>query len=67
MKWMAKNSKPGRPGWYYTRNTGGTSIAARYYDDSAGGSWWTSTARNGWQPNDSFIEWLQVPGISDCQ
>lgn len=68
-KWMAKNSKPIRPGWHYTRNHNG-SIAARYYDDTPtanGGTWWTATARNGWKPNDSFVEWMNIPGISDKQ
>jgi len=64
-KWMGKNAKPPRAGWHYTKNHDG-SIAARYFDDSDA-SWWVSTARNGWTPNDSFTEWLNVPGVSDRQ
>jgi len=58
-KWMSKNSKPSCSMWFYTRNEDG-SIASRYYDDSDD-SWWTSNARDGWTPNNSFVEWLLVP------
>jgi hypothetical protein len=64
---MSKNAKPKRPGWHYTHNLDGRTISARYYDDSKGGIWWCSNARDGWTPNNSFIDWLNIPGVSDAQ
>lgn len=61
-RWMAKNAKPARAGWHHVRESDG-SYGARYYDDSAEGSWWATTARDGWTPNDSFVDWLLVPEI----
>lgn len=60
--WKSKNSTPPMPGWYYVHNLDG-SVGSRYYDDSAGGSWWHSNARDGWTPNDSFVDWLLIPSI----
>ena len=60
-KWMGKNSHPPMGRWYYTRNHDG-SVASRYYDDS-GDSWWCASAKYGFTPNDSFIEWLWVPEV----
>lgn len=60
--WKSKNSTPLMPGWYYVHNLDG-SIGSRYFDDSSGGSWWHSTARDGWTPNDSFVDWLLIPSI----
>jgi hypothetical protein len=64
-RWVEKYYVPKRAGWHYTRNLDGT-ISARCFDDSKQ-SWWTSNARDGWTPNDSFTEWLQVPGVSENQ
>jgi hypothetical protein len=64
-RWVEKYYAPKRAGWHYTRNLDGT-ISARYFDDGKQ-SWWTSNARDGWTPNDSFTEWLQVPGVSENQ
>lgn len=58
-KWMGKNSKPEKAGWYYVRHLDG-SLSSRYFDDSQGGSWWNATAWDGFTPNDSFVEWLLV-------
>lgn len=60
--WKSKNSTPPMPGWYYVHNFDG-SVGSRYYDDSCGGSWWHSNARDGWTPNDSFVDWLLIPSI----
>lgn len=65
MKWMGKNARPACAGWYYTKNQRG-SVSARYFDDS-NGIWHFVTAHDGWTPNDSFTEWLNVPGVSDRQ
>jgi hypothetical protein len=64
-RWVEKYYVPKRSGWHYTRNLDGT-ISARYFDDSRQ-SWWVSNAIFGWTPNDSFTEWLQVPGVSENQ
>lgn len=64
--WRAKNAKPPRPGWYYVRGPQNERGQALYFDDTpraTGGSWWHSTAANGWTPNDTFSEWLLVPEI----
>jgi hypothetical protein len=61
MKWMSKNSKPKYHGWHYVKQE--RNIGMRYYD----GAWWYSNARDGFTPNDSFIEWLNIPNVSDKQ
>lgn len=61
-RWMSKNAKPEMSGWFYVHNLDG-SLSSRYYDDSGKGSWWNSTARDGWTQNNSFIDWLLIPEI----
>jgi hypothetical protein len=56
--WRPKNAKPAKHGWHYVRYVNGKT-GMRYYD----GTWWNSTARDGWTPNDSFSEWMHVPRI----
>jgi hypothetical protein len=62
MNWRPKNAKPPKAGWYYVHDLNGD-VSSRYYDDSDGGSWWYATARDGWTPNDSFVDWLLIPEI----
>lgn len=67
MKWMPKNSKPAKPGWHYVREvTPRLCVGIRYFDDSKDGSWWAA-CKDGIVPNDTFFDWLNVPGISDRQ
>lgn len=71
MKWMPKNARPPRPGWHYVRETWPRlCVGVRYYDDSSGG-WWavSKDAKNDGAlvPNETFFDWLNIPGISDRQ
>ncbi len=70
-KWRARNSNPPHAGWYYVRpfDRGpapnpvdpGVNSGIRYFDDSDG-TWWLPR-REGLTPNDSFSEWLFIPGL----
>ena len=65
MRWKPKNAKPPTAGWYYVRPVfsvkNNVKCSIRYYDDS-NSSWWMPSA-NGMNPNDSFSEWLLIPGL----
>ncbi len=57
-KWMPKNAKPNVSGWYYVKAVEFDYPSMRYYDNS-NSSWWYPH-RLGFEPNDSFSEWLNV-------
>lgn len=63
MKWFSKNANPTESGFYYVRQE--RNIGVRYFDNSTV-SWWLISAK-GPAPNDSFIEWLHVEGVSNRQ
>lgn len=68
MPWIGKKAKPTFSGYHYVRsrlNKPGQ-VSIRYFDDSNGGSWWLP-GNAGFTPNDSFYEWLTIPGISNSQ
>jgi len=64
MKWLPLNSIPSKPGWFHVRDAPGGKIGIRYWD---GKCWNAVNARDGFTPNDSFVEWLLIFGISRNQ
>jgi hypothetical protein len=62
IKWMGKNSKPKRAGWYYTKTTAPKYVVCRYYDDTDD-SWSVAVGTDGFVPNNSFSQWLWVEEI----
>ena len=62
LKWMGKNAKPSKMGWYYVRNIDST-ISIRHYEEDNGGSWWYPSPQYGYKPNDSFVEWALIPEL----
>ncbi len=65
MKWKSINSIPAHCGWFYVRDMRGT-VSIRYFDDTEK-TWWFPSRRDGIRPNNSFVEWLSIKGVSDKQ
>ena len=69
--WMPKRTDPNQAGWYYVKEcTDRPCVGVRYFDDS-NQTWWSVSkdAKNDGAlvPNESFYDWLTIPGVSDRQ
>jgi len=71
LRFMGKNSLPKRSGWYYVREVVNRKcIGLRYFDDS--NSTWYAISKDCKNdgllvPNDSFHDWLNIPGVTNHQ
>lgn len=69
--WMPRRVDPLYAGWYYVRECQPKlRVGIRYFDDS-NQTWWATSkdSKNDGPlvPNETFHDWLSVPGITDRQ
>lgn len=65
-RWLPRRTDPNQSGYYYVREVQPRLvIGIRYFDDS-NQSWW-AISKGQLVPNETFHDWLVIPGISDKQ